>query len=109
MRHMRNRKTKGRKQVGLNNRMPLVSITLVVISLAVAVNVKSAALRDKERQLSAQEASLQQQLSEEEQRNSQLQEQSVYVQTKEYIEKIAKEKLGLVNKGEVILKPSEKK
>ena len=32
-----------------------------------------------------------------------------YFRTKEYIEKVAKEKLGLVNKDEILLKPSEKK
>ena len=33
-----------------------------------------------------------------------LEEKRVYVQTKQYIEKVAKEKLGLVNPDEIILK-----
>ena len=36
-----------------------------------------------------------------------LEEHRVYVQTKEYIEKVAKEKLGLVNKDEILLKPEK--
>ena len=35
-----------------------------------------------------------------------LREYRVYVQTKQYIEKVAKEKLGLVNRNEILLKPS---
>ena len=30
----------------------------------------------------------------------------MYVQTKQYVEKVAKEKLGLVNRDEVLLKPA---
>ncbi|MBO6150796.1 MAG: septum formation initiator family protein, partial [Clostridium sp.] len=52
---------------------------------------------------------LEAQVKAEEERAARLEEQRVYVQTKEYIEKVAKEKLGLVNRGEVILKPSEKR
>ena len=32
----------------------------------------------------------------------------VYVQTKQYIEEIAKQKLGLVNPDEILLKPAPK-
>ena len=39
-------------------------------------------------------------------REEQLEEERVYVQTKQYIEKVAKEKLGLVNPDEILLKPS---
>ena len=45
--------------------------------------------------------------SEEEQRAQELEEYRIYVQTKEYIEKVAKEKLGLVNKDEILLKPEK--
>ena len=65
-----------KKKDNLNNRMALVGVTMVVPSLAVAVHIK------------------------------QLEEYRVYVQTKQYIEKVAKEKLGLVNRNEILLKPS---
>lgn len=44
-------------------------------------------------------------LAEEQERAKRLEEQRIYVQTKEYIEKVAKEKLGLVNPDEILLKP----
>lgn len=106
MRQVRNKKNRVRKST-MSNRFALVGITIVVASLAVTVNIKSTALKAQEKQLIEQETSLQKQLDDENARTSQLQQESVYVQTKEYIEKIAKEKLGLVNKDEVILKPSQ--
>ena len=82
---------------------------MVVLSLAVTVQVKGNELRATEKQLIIQEENLEAQVKAEEERAARLEEQRVYVQTKEYIEKVAKEKLGLVNRGEVILKPSEKR
>lgn len=106
---MQQRKLRKRKEENFNNRAALIGITLVVCSLAIAVHTKGSELRAEEQNLQSQEQSLNQQVQSEEERGRQLEEQRVYVQTKEYIEKVAKEKLGLVNKGEVILKPSETK
>ena len=36
-----------------------------------------------------------------------LEEEQIYVQTKQFIEEMAKERWGLVKPGEIILKPSE--
>lgn len=47
------------------------------------------------------------QKTEEEQRTKELEERKIYVQTKQYIEEVAKEKLGLVMPDEILLKPSE--
>lgn len=41
-------------------------------------------------------------------RARELEEYRVYVQTKQYIEEIAKQKLGLVNPDEILLKPAPK-
>ena len=41
----------------------------------------------------------------EKQRQEELEEKSVYVQTKDYIEQIAREKLGLINPDETIIRP----
>ena len=50
------------------------------------------------------EENLRAQVEEEKKRAEDLEEERVYVQTKQYIEKVAKEKLGLVNPDEIILK-----
>ena len=36
-----------------------------------------------------------------------LEEREIYVQSKQYIEEVAKEKLGLVKKDEILFKPDE--
>lgn len=50
---------------------------------------------------------LQAQLEAESKRADELEDYKVYVKTKEYAEEVAKEKLGLVNPDEILLKPSE--
>ena len=87
--------------------MALVGITFVVISLAVVVNFRGAALREKDLAYQIREENLNRQVEEEKERARQLEEQRIYVQTKEYIEKVAKEKLGLVNPDEILLKPEQ--
>ena len=77
------RNTKKRRNDRLGNQMAIVGITLVVFSLGVVVNVKSASMKKRD------------------------QEYQVYVQTKQYIEEVAKQKLGLVKPDEILLKPSD--
>ena len=95
-----------KKKDNLNNRMALVGVTMVVLSLAVAVHIKGIDLKEKDRSYSIREENLEAQVAKEEERAKQLEEYRVYVQTKQYIEKVAKEKLGLVNRNEILLKPS---
>ena len=104
-----NGRVRRKKKENLNNRMALIGITLVVLSLAVIVQTRGIDLRQKDLEYQIREEQLMAQVAAEEQRAAELEEYRVYVQTKQYIEKIAKEKLGLVNKDEILLKPAEKK
>ena len=85
-----------------------MGITVVVASLAVVVNLKSTSMRKKELEYQIREETLEKQKAEEENRARELEEYRVYVQTKQYIEEIAKQKLGLVNPDEILLKPAPK-
>ena len=89
--------------------MAMLGITAIVISLAVVVNLKGASLRDKDLDYQQKEENLLAQKQKEEDRAEDLEEYRVYVQTKQYIEKVAKEKLGLVKPGEILIKPKENK
>ena len=51
--------------------------------------------------------SLQAQLDQEKERAEDLEEYKVYVKTKQYAEEVAKERLGLVNPDEILLKPED--
>ncbi len=89
------------------NRMAMLGLTLVVGSLAVVVGIRGNSLRDKDMEYRLKQEKLQTELENEERRAQELEEKRVYVQTKQYIEKVAKEKMGLVNPDEVLLKPAE--
>lgn len=96
-----------RKRDRWGNRMALIGITVVVLSLAVVVNLKGASLKEKDLEYQVKEENILAQKAEEEMRKEELEERKIYVQTKQYIEEVAKEKLGLVNPDEILLKPSD--
>ena len=100
----RSRSVRKRKE-RLGNRMAMVGITFVVMSMAVVMHSRGETLREKDLAYQIKEEELTRQLEEESKRAEELEEQRIYVQTKEYIEKVAKEKLGLVNPDEILLKP----
>ena len=89
------------------NRMAIMGITLVVMCLAVAINIKGADLKQSDLDYKVREENLDAQVKAEEKRTEELKEYKIYVKTKQYAEEVAKEKLGLVNPDEVLLKPTE--
>lgn len=103
----RNGSNKRKNRNSLANRMALIGITAVILSLAVVVNISAASLKQKNLEYQAREQELSKAVAEEEARAAQLAEYRIYVQTKQYVEKVAQEKLGLVKKGEILFKPGE--
>ena len=102
----RNRRRK-KSGYGLGNRMALIGITMVVLSLAIVVRIGASSLKEKDLEYQAKEQNLEEVLADEEERALELEEYRIYVQTKQYIEKIAKKKLGLVKEDEILLKPQD--
>ena len=78
----------------------------MVLSLAVVVLIKGSSLKSIDREYEIRLENLTAQKEEEEQRALDLEEERKYVQTKEYIKEVAKEKLGLVDPDEILLKPA---
>ena len=103
----RNERMKRKSKFSWGNRMALIGITMVVLSLAVVTNLGASSLREKDLEYQAKEQNLLKIEAQEEARKNQLEEYRVYVQTKQYVEKVAKEKLGLVNDDEILLKPRD--
>ncbi len=101
---------KNRGQSSYKRRLNLgatLGICLVVCMIAVFVGVKGKNLRDK---IAANEERAQQltaQIADEEDRTGEIEEQEEYMQSDEYTEKIAKEKIGLVKDNEIIFKESD--
>ena len=70
------------------------------------VQIKGSSLKSIDREYEIRLENLTAQKEEEEQRALDLEEERKYVQTKEYIKEVAKEKLGLVDPDEILLKPA---
>ena len=101
-------KTRGtgrrKRREGWSNRLAIIGITVVVLSLALVVNIKNHSMEKKVMEYQAKEESLTRQVENEQKRAAELEERRVYVQTKQYIEEVAKQKLGVVKPDEVLLK-----
>ena len=89
------------------NRLGMFLVLMVVLMLLVVVSLKSAELRQKQETDAARERVLQEQIDAEKARTEEIEEYRKYTQTKKYVEEGAKDKLGLVNEGEIIYKPDE--
>ena len=101
------RTSKKKRTEKVDNRIAMVTITVVVLSMAFAVGVKVSSLRGKQEMYQERERVLIEQVAAEEERAAELEQERLYVQTNGYIEKTAKEKLGLVNPDEILLKPEQ--
>ena len=100
------KKNQRKKTEKRSSRLAIIGITVVVASMAVVLNLKVSDLKEKDSYYRQREEVLAEQIEDQEVRAETLEEYRIYVQTKEYIEKIAKEKLGLVNEDEILLKPN---
>jgi len=85
----------------------MICITLLLLVMAGVMSVQMVSLYEKNQEYRGREQELQSQLEAEESRREELEKYEEYITTKEYIEKIAKTKLGLVYPNEVIFKEKE--
>ena len=86
------------------NRLAMLSITIVVAMLLTVVSINSWRLREKQNSYIEQEEALQKQIDEQDQRTQDLEELKKYTQTKKYAEEVAKDKLGMVYNDEIVFK-----
>ena len=87
-----------------NFKRSMVLITMAMIVMCAVIFVAGMGLQTRNKKLQAQEIELQAQLEEEELRSEEIDELTKYVGTDEYVEAVAKEKLGLVHKGEILFR-----
>lgn len=86
------------------NRTGKICVTIIVFAMISIMSVQIVNLYQKDQQYIAQELLLEKQKDAELSRQKELEEYEAYTQTQEYIEDIAKSKLGLVYKDEIIFK-----
>ena len=88
----------------MQHRISILSISCVIILLAIVLAVGSISLHEKNKNYKAQEDTLAEQLEEEAARAEEIEALEEYVGTEEYVEDVAKEKLGWVNPNEILFK-----
>ena len=83
-----------------------ISIIVVVFEAVMAIQIFQ--LLQKDADYMARENELKEQYEQETQRSSEIDDLEKYMQSSEYYEDVAKSKLGLTYKNEIIFKESEK-
>ncbi len=101
---MSRRRRRNRK----SNRTGTVCISLIVFTLLIVMSVQILNLHAKNQEYMSQENNLQQQLEDETERQDDLKDYEAYTKTQDYIEDIAKSKLGLVHNNEIVFKEEDK-
>ncbi|MCD7717657.1 MAG: septum formation initiator family protein [Lachnospiraceae bacterium] len=91
-----------KKQLSTGNRLGMYAIAAIIAVLLTVLLVQSRSLRTENAAYAAQVDDLQQQLQDEEVRAEEIDELSEYLNSDEYVEKLAREKLGLVYEDDVI-------
>ena len=79
----------------------------MVIVLLAFLSVKTLRLRDRVDGYDEQVARLEEEIAAEEARSEELDEREIYIQTKQYVEQIARDRLGLVYPGGILRVPQQ--
>ena len=96
------KKRGGRARRVLQNRLSVILVSSVIVILAVVISFASVSLQKKNRVYKAQMNELEKQLDQEAIRSEEIDELEEYVGTDQYVEDVAKDKLGLVYPDEII-------
>ncbi len=84
-----------------------ICISFMVVVLAGILSIQIVRLHNTEEEYREQEELLAEQLADEEQRAEDLQRQQEYVGTDEYVEDVARAKLGMVYPDEILFKEEQ--
>ncbi len=89
------------------NRTGVGIITFLVLILFAIISYRRIGLADELKKSEYESARLVEQIQDQKDRSKDIENMSKYTKTKEYIEDIARKKLGLVYKDEIIFKEKE--
>ena len=102
------KKRKKKKKVGYNS-LGMIAIALVVLVLLGGLMLESNDLKERLTGYDAKAATLQQQIEDEQTRTEEIDKLKKYMETDEYAEEVAREKLGLVKAMRLFLRNSSNK
>lgn len=98
-----------RSRLNRQTLMSMAAVGFVVIALLLVLGVKSIQLREKNASYEKTKKELEARIALEEDRAKEIDAYSDYVKSDEYIEKIARERLGLVGNNEIIFYSGDEK
>lgn len=84
--------------------MPIIFFVVFIFCICIGVKVNS--LRAQKKELAEKQTMLEKEIESEEQRAEDLEALEKYMQTKKYMEEVARDKLGLVYPDEILIEPS---
>ena len=103
-----NRRPAGRRrQRHQSHKRSVMMISVVLLLLCGVLTVNSVTLQAKNDSYKEQEKELAEQIDDEKARTKEIEAMQDYIQSDEYTEKIAKEKIGLVKENEIIFKEAD--
>jgi len=85
----------------------MILVSIVVVMVLVVIFFKNQELDTKKNALLKKESYLLEQIDAQNERSEEIEEYRKYMQTKQYIEDMAKSKLGLVYKDEIIFEAND--
>ena len=100
------RKTKRNRKIGYNS-LGMLAIALVVLVLLGGLMHESRNLRERLAVYDAKAATIEQEIENEQARTEDIDKLKEYMQTDEYVEEIAREKLGLAKDNETVFKKEQ--
>lgn len=99
--------TKTRRVMRRKRRMEFKLVLAAVLCLLLVASFGKLRLQQKNDAYRQQEEELLAEISDEQERAKDIEELKKYIQTKKYVEEVAKERLGLVYEDEILFKAAE--
>lgn len=93
-----------KRQKKNNNRAGKLCISMILVAFVAVMSVQIVKVYRKDQEYARRQAELELQLEEETARKEELEEYEAYTKSQQYIEDIAKSKLGLAYDNEIIFK-----
>ncbi len=90
-----------------NNRAGKLCISMILIAFVAVMSIQIVRIYQKDQEYAKQQEELELQLEEETARQQELEDYEAYTQSNEYIEDVAKSKLGLAYDNEIIFKEED--
>ena len=98
--------TNKKNRIG-SNQLGMLVIALIVLVLLGWLTMESRNLQSRLAVYDARAAELEEQIEDETERTEEIRELKEYMQTDEYAEEVAREKLGLVKENEIVFQEEE--